>query len=91
MVRQANAQSPCSKQASVRGSLAPEPFGFDPPINIEKGRDVKSRPFSMAEREGFEPSREIAPPYRFSKPTPSATWVPLLLGTHLLDLFSKAK
>jgi hypothetical protein len=31
----------------------------------------------MAEREGFEPSREIAPPYRFSKPTPSATWVPL--------------
>ena len=31
----------------------------------------------MAEREGFEPSRGIAPPYRFSKPTPSATWVPL--------------
>ena len=35
------------------------------------------RVFSLAEREGFEPSREIAPPYRFSKPTPSATWVPL--------------
>jgi hypothetical protein len=32
----------------------------------------------MAEREGFEPSRGIAPPYRFSKPTPSASWVPLL-------------
>ena len=31
----------------------------------------------MAEREGFEPSRGLAPPYRFSKPTPSATWVPL--------------
>jgi hypothetical protein len=34
-------------------------------------------PFLMAEREGFEPSREISPPYRFSKPTPSASWVPL--------------
>ena len=32
----------------------------------------------MAEREGFEPSRELALPYRFSKPTPSASWVPLL-------------
>jgi hypothetical protein len=32
----------------------------------------------MAEREGFEPSRGIAPPYQFSKLTPSATWVPLL-------------
>ena len=34
---------------------------------------------NMAEREGFEPSRGIAPPYRFSKPTPSASWVPLLI------------
>jgi hypothetical protein len=33
----------------------------------------------MAEREGFEPSRELSPPYRFSKPTPSASWVPLLV------------
>jgi hypothetical protein len=33
----------------------------------------------LAEREGFEPSRGIAPPYRFSKPTPSTTWVPLHL------------
>src|SRR3989344_8453906 len=32
---------------------------------------------TMAEREGFEPSRGLAPPYRFSKPTPSASWVPL--------------
>jgi hypothetical protein len=31
----------------------------------------------MAEREGFEPSRGLSPPYRFSKPTPSASWVPL--------------
>jgi hypothetical protein len=36
----------------------------------------------MAEREGFEPSRRIAPPYRFSKPTPSATWVPLHTKTY---------
>ena len=33
----------------------------------------------MAEREGFEPSRELAPPYSFSKAAPSATWVPLLV------------
>ena len=41
----------------------------------------------MAEREGFEPSRELALPYRFSKPTPSASWVPLLrrdLHTYLV-------
>mgnify|MGYP007039168558 CR=1 FL=1 len=36
----------------------------------------------MAEREGFEPSRGIAPPYRFSKPTPSASWVPLLVEAY---------
>jgi hypothetical protein len=35
----------------------------------------------MAEREGFEPSLELAPHYRFSKPTPSASWVPLLDAT----------
>ncbi len=31
----------------------------------------------LAEREGFEPSRGLAPPYSFSKAAPSATWVPL--------------
>ena len=36
----------------------------------------------LAEREGFEPSRGLAPPYRFSKPTPSATWVPLRTGLY---------
>ncbi len=44
----------------------------------------------MAEREGFEPSRGIAPPYRFSKPTPSASWVPLhlgLSGSHYTNVF----
>jgi hypothetical protein len=43
----------------------------------------------MAEREGFEPSREIAPPYRFSKPTPSASWVPLRIRTKFIDLLHK--
>src|SRR3954468_23025445 len=33
--------------------------------------------FFLAERERFELSRELTPPYRFSKPAPSATWVPL--------------
>jgi hypothetical protein len=36
---------------------------------------------AMAERERFELSRGITPPYRFSKPAPSATWVPLQVGT----------
>ena len=31
----------------------------------------------MAERERFELSLELTPYYRFSKPAPSATWVPL--------------
>jgi hypothetical protein len=33
----------------------------------------------MAEREGFEPSRPVARPYRISNPAPSASWVPLLI------------
>jgi hypothetical protein len=32
----------------------------------------------LAERERFELSRGITSPYRFSKPAPSASWVPLL-------------
>ena len=31
----------------------------------------------MAERGGFEPPRRVTPTYRFSKPDPSASWVPL--------------
>ena len=31
----------------------------------------------LAERGGFEPPRRVTPTYRFSKPAPSATWVPL--------------
>ena len=34
----------------------------------------------LAEREGFEPSLELTPYYRFSKPAPSTTWVPLRVG-----------
>ena len=30
----------------------------------------------MAVGEGFEPSHRITPIYRFSKPAPSASWVP---------------
>jgi hypothetical protein len=40
--------------------------------------------FSLAEREGFEPSRGLAPPYRFSKPTPSASWVPLRIDQDIV-------
>ena len=36
--------------------------------------DVRAA-FSIAEREGFEPSLRVAPDYRFSKPAPSAAWV----------------
>ena len=32
---------------------------------------------TMAEREGLEPSHRLAATYRFSKPAPSPTWVPL--------------
>jgi peptidase E len=50
----------------------------------EKPRSRKSiRGFSMAERERFELSRGITPPYRFSKPAPSATWVPLRTGRRI--------
>jgi hypothetical protein len=37
----------------------------------------------LAERERFELSRGITPPYRFSKPAPSASWVPLLVRSGL--------
>ena len=33
--------------------------------------------YVMAEREGLEPSHHLAVTYRFSKPAPSPTWVPL--------------
>ncbi len=46
------------------------------PMNVLK-RTGCFRILFLAEREGFEPSRGIASPYRFSKPTPSATWVSL--------------
>jgi hypothetical protein len=36
--------------------------------------------FFLAEEERFELSREIAPPYSFSKAAPSATWVLLLVA-----------
>jgi hypothetical protein len=61
--------------------------GSDPHA-IRKGPTLCVGPFLMAEREGFEPSREIAPPYRFSKPTPSASWVPLLENVTNLRFFS---
>ncbi len=37
--------------------------------------------FVMAERERFELSLGVSPYYRISNPAPSATWVPLLIGT----------
>ncbi len=42
----------------------------------------------LAEREGFEPSRQVAPTYSFSKAAPSATWVPLLFCHWLMLYFT---
>ena len=57
-------------------------------LAIVKGPDKTSDPFTMAEREGFEPSRGITPPYRFSKPAPSATWVPLHVLPCIIELLT---
>ena len=46
----------------------------------------------LAEEERFELSREIAPPYSFSKAAPSATWVLLrVTSTRWADLLYHAR
>ena len=76
------------------GYLA-ERVGFEPTVPLLVRRFSRPLPstarsslqyaYNLAERGGFEPPRRIAPPYRFSKPTPSTTWVPLLIFEAILQ------
>ena len=51
------------------------PTGYEPAA-LTAELQVHIYPFIyMAASEGFEPSRQLSPPYRISNPAPSATWV----------------
>ena len=69
-----------------------EEVGFEPTIPLQVWQFSRLLPSTtrppfhnrdyslLAEREGFEPSRQVTPTYRFSKPAPSASWVPLRMN-----------